>query len=91
MNLGMSTGHWSTTRFVEMMPLDWPFTLFCNVKFGSFKSFYMENCLIKGNSEREKKITKLLSHLSAHMVNHLLRENLKTIPKFLSGKNFSKM
>ena len=27
-----------------------------------------------------------LSHLSAHVVNRLLRENLKTIPKFLSGK-----
>ena len=27
-----------------------------------------------------------LSHLSAHVVNRLLRENRKTIPKFLSGK-----
>ena len=27
-----------------------------------------------------------LSHLSAHLVNHLLRENRKSIPKFLKGK-----
>ena len=32
-----------------------------------------------------------LSRLSAHVVNRLLRENRITIPKFLSGKNFSKM
>ena len=29
---------------------------------------------------------KTLSHFSTHLVNHLLRENQKTIPKFLSGK-----
>ena len=28
----------------------------------------------------------MLSHLNAHVVNRLLRENRKTIPKFLSGK-----
>ena len=33
---------------------------------------------------------KTLSHLSAHMVNCLLRENQKTIPKFLSGKKLFK-
>ena len=32
----------------------------------------------------------ILSHLSAHMVNRLLRENRKTIPKFLSGKKLFK-
>ena len=31
-----------------------------------------------------------LSHLSAHVVNRLLHENRKSIPKFLSGKNTSK-
>ena len=30
------------------------------------------------------------SHLSVHVVNHLLRENRETIPKFLSGKNLLK-
>ena len=29
---------------------------------------------------------KNVSHLSVHMVNRLLRENWKSIPKFLSGK-----
>ena len=31
-----------------------------------------------------------LSHLSGHLINHLSRENWKSIPKFLSGKNFFK-
>ena len=31
--------------------------------------------------------TKLLSHLCVHVVNQLFRENRKTIPKILSGKN----
>ena len=31
-----------------------------------------------------------LSHLSAHVVNRLLRENRKTIPKCLSGKTLLK-
>ena len=31
-----------------------------------------------------------LSHLSAHIVNRLLRENRKSIPKFLSGKQLLK-
>ena len=33
---------------------------------------------------------KTLSHLSVHMVNRLLRENRKTIPKFLSGEKLFK-
>ena len=33
---------------------------------------------------------KLLSHLSAHVVNHLLRENGKTIPKLLSSTKLFK-
>ena len=32
--------------------------------------------------------TYILFHLSAHVVNRLLRENGNTIPNFLSGKNF---
>ena len=39
---------------------------------------------------KTKNTKKTLSHLSAHMVNRLLRENRKTIPKFLSGKNIFK-
>ena len=35
-------------------------------------------------------IPELLSHLSVHAVNRLLRENRKTIPKFLSGKKTDK-
>ena len=31
-----------------------------------------------------------LSHLSVHVVNRLLRENRKSIPKFLSGKKLFK-
>ena len=31
-----------------------------------------------------------LSHVSAHMVNRLLRKNRKTIPKFLIGKKLFK-
>ena len=31
-----------------------------------------------------------MSHLSAHVVNRLLRENRKTILKFLSGKKLLK-
>ena len=32
----------------------------------------------------------LLSHLSVRVVNRLLRENLKSFPKFLSGKKLLK-
>ena len=31
-----------------------------------------------------------LSHLSAHVVNRLLRENWKSIPTFLNGKKYFK-
>ena len=34
--------------------------------------------------------THVVSRLSAHVVNRLLRENRKTIPKFLSGKKLLK-
>ena len=32
-----------------------------------------------------------LSHLSVHVVNRLLHENRKSIPKFLSGKKLFKI
>ena len=35
---------------------------------------------------KKKKKKKTLSHVSAHVVNGLLRENQKTTPKLLSGK-----
>ena len=33
---------------------------------------------------------KTLSHLSVHMVNHLLHENWKSIPNFFNGKKLFK-
>ena len=35
-------------------------------------------------------ISAKLSHLSAHVANRLFRENLKSIPNILNGKNFKK-
>ena len=37
------------------------------------------------------KLNQTLSHLSVHVVNHLLRKNRKSIPNIFNGKNFSKM
>ena len=50
-----------------------------------------ENLGLLNLSARCQISRKLLSHPSAHMVNLLLRENWKTIPKFLSGKKLLKM
>ena len=43
------------------------------------------------NTQMELEYIKTLSHLNAHVVNRLLRENRKSILNFLSGKNLSKM
>ena len=41
-------------------------------------------------ADTNRSLKKNLSHLSAHVVNHLLRENRKSIPKVLSGKKLLK-
>ena len=56
------------------------------------KSLRTDGCFCLGQNVAflNYKKTHLNSHLSVHLVNRLLRENWKSIPKLLSGKNFFK-
>ena len=62
-----------------------------NIK--KIKLFYYAEAFstcVKSYKKPTIQTTKLLSHLSAQLVNHLLRENRKSIPKFLKGKKLFK-